>query len=196
MYYYIKGTLVALENEFAALEASGVAYKLLISKSTYSEIASSMNETVKLYTYLNVKEGIMDLYGFASEEELEMYKLLITVSGIGPKGALSILSCLPPVLLVNAVRNNDARSISASQGIGLKLAQKVILELKDKINKMPMQQQSNIKQIQHGGSISDATDALIVLGYSRAQAQSVLKDISAETTEDMIRIALTKLANN
>lgn len=194
MYYYIKGILVHLENDFAAIEAAGVAYKLIISKTTYSELTASLDSEVLLYTYLNVKEDIMDLYGFASEEELEMYKLLITVSGIGPKGALSILSCLPPSLLADAVKNNDARAISSAQGIGLKSAQKVILELKDKIFKMSIPQ-GETKMPRSSGSVSDAVDALIVLGYTRSQAQGVLKEISAETTEEMIRIALKKLAN-
>ena len=194
MFYYIKGTLVALDAEFAAIDCSGVAYKILISKTTYGELTSSLNDTVKLYTYLNVREAVMELYGFYEEEELEMYKLLITVSGIGPKGALAILSVLTPGLLANAVRNNDARSISAAQGVGLKSAQKVILELKDKIAKTTFKSVPEKASLSKG-SISDAADALIVLGYSRTQAQSVLKEIDADSTEEMIRIALKRLAH-
>ena len=136
MFYYISGKLAKLDGTFAVVDAGGVGFKMTISKSTYYRLSGN-NEapTVKLYTYMAVREDGTELFGFASEEELSAFKLLITVSGVGPKAAISILSTLTPEKLALAICTEDKKAISQANGIGAKTAARIILELHDKIQK-------------------------------------------------------------
>jgi Holliday junction DNA helicase RuvA len=139
MFYYISGQLAHLDPSFAVLDVSGVGYKLTISGSTHSAMPPHLNTsetpTVKLYTYLAVREDDIELFGFISEEELSAFKMLITVSGVGPKAAISILSTLTPAKLAIAICTDDKKAIAKANGIGPKTAARIILELKDKLQK-------------------------------------------------------------
>ena len=134
MFSYLKGYLTQKGQNFAVIEVSGIGFKVYTSATTLQSIsASEENSPVTFYTYLYIKEGIMDLYGFSSQEELNMFELLISVSGVGAKGAIAILSSLTPSKLAVSLVTNDVASIKKASGIGPKTAQRIILELKDKI---------------------------------------------------------------
>lgn len=206
MFYYISGKLTHLTPSFAVIEANGVGYKLSISGTTHSSMPHHLTTdeppTVRLYTYMAVREDGIELLGFISEEELEFFKLLITVSGVGPKAALSILSELTPTKLAIAICSDDKKAISRANGIGPKSAARIILELKDKLKgqtfaevegSIPAEEFSSTAT--SSGKRKDAEDALTVLGYSRNEASSVLRtiDVDALEVDDIIRLALKKL---
>lgn len=192
MYYYIKGTLVQLKDNYAALDCNGVCYKLWISGSSYSALAPLYGKTALLYTYLNVKEDVLELYGFATEQESELFKLLISVSGVGPKAACSMLTGMDTATLSAAIAAGDAKAVSRAQGVGLKTAQKVILELSGKLAA------AGVSATESGGAAvvdGDAMDALLVLGYSRAEAAAALKGLDARLSlEEKISEALKRLS--
>ncbi len=205
MFYYISGKLAKLDGAFAVVDAGGVGFKMTISKSTYYRLSGN-NEapTVKLYTYMAVREDGTELFGFASEEELSAFKLLITVSGVGPKAAISILSTLTPEKLALAICTEDKKAISQSNGIGPKTAARIILELKDKLKADGIGEDDNSAVSSLGadtlpvgdksGKLSDAQDALTVLGYSRSEAAKALASIDTSLElDDIIRLALKKL---
>lgn len=204
MFYYISGKLAKLDGSFAVVDAGGVGFKMTISKSTYYRL-SGVNEapTVKLYTYMAVREDGTELFGFATEEELSAFKLLITVSGVGPKAAISILSTLSPEKLALAICTEDRKAISQANGIGAKTAARIILELKDKLKADGVgDDDSSISSLgadvgasgDKSGKLSDAQDALTVLGYSRSEAARALASIDTSLElDDIIRLALKKL---
>ena len=206
MFYYITGKLAHLDPSFAVVEANGVGYKLTISGSTHSAmppyLTASEPPTVKLFTYLSVREDGIELFGFSNEEELSSFKLLITVSGVGPKAAISILSQLTPQKLAIAICTDDKKAISRANGIGPKTAARIVLELKDKLAKETVLDDNDTVSIDDIAPLSspsskrkDAEDALSVLGYSRAEAANALRGIDTEHLEldDIIRLALKKL---
>ena len=206
MFYYIKGQLAYLDMTTAVLDAGGVGYKCSISQNTYSTLQrnadTAVANDVKLFSYMAVREDGIELFGFYSNEELESFKLLISVSGIGPKAAISILSQLTPAQLCAAICTDDKKAISKANGIGPKTAARVILELKDKFKKSGItadeaDSSSDILEISTptSGKISDARDALMALGYTKAEALSVLKTIDTDTLEldEIIRLALKKI---
>lgn len=205
MFYYISGKLAKLDAAFAVVDAGGVGFKMTISKSTYYRISTKASgENVKLYTYMAVREDGMELFGFSTEEELSAFKMLITVSGVGPKAAVSILSTLTPEKLALAICTEDKKAISQANGIGPKTAARIILELKDKlkadgINESENDNSSPLSDIGGGAKntskLSDAQDALVVLGYSRNEALKALQTIDTNSLEldDIIRLALKKL---
>lgn len=206
MFYYISGKLAKLDGSFAVIDAGGVGFKMTISKSTYYRLSGKENTPdTKLYTYMAVREDGTELFGFSSEEELSAFKLLITVSGVGPKAAISILSTLTPEKLALAICTEDKKAISQANGIGPKSAARIILELKDKLKAEGISDTDNNvgasigAEIQSGtdksGKLSDAQDALTVLGYSRSEAAKVLATIDTASLEldDIIRLALKKL---
>ena len=207
MFYYLCGKLALLKNDLAVIDVGGVGYKLTISGTTYEAMPANRSvkdpPTIKLFTYLAVREDGMELFGFATETELATFKLLITVSGVGPKAAMSILSHLTPEKFALAVCTDDKKTISKANGIGPKTAARVILELKDKLMKeaggadalasvsSPLAGAPAVKS----GKLSEATDALMVLGYSRAEAMAAMKDmdIGKMELEEIIRLALKRL---
>ena len=191
MFYYIKGTLVYTDFSSAVIDTGGVAYKMTVSTSTLQQISSFKND-VKLYTYMAVREDAVDLFGFYTLEELSLFKLLITVSGVGPKAAMGILSAFTPEKFAIVVGGEDVKALSKANGVGAKTAARIILELKDKVAK-EIASSKNIP-IQTGGAVSDAQNALMVLGYTKAEAVSALSGVSLSLTlEDMIKEALKKL---
>ena len=206
MFYYISGKLAHLDPTFAVVDAGGVGYKLSISGSTHAamphHLTVSEPPTVKLYSYMAVREDGVELFGFASEEELSSFKLLITVSGVGPKAALSILTQLTPQKLAIAICTEDKKAIAKANGIGPKTAARIVLELKDKLKQQTVFEGDEALSLDEatdlGGSSSkrkDAEDALAVLGYSRSEASSVLRTIDTQSLEldEIIRQALKKL---
>ena len=202
MFYYLNGILTYRDINTCVIDCGGVGYKLTVSLITSEELASSMNKQVRLYTHLSVREDGVELFGFASEEELSSFKLLITVSGVGPKAALSILTQLTPQKLAIAICTEDKKAIAKANGIGPKTAARIVLELKDKLKQQTVFEGDEAISLDEatdlGGSSSkrkDAEDALAVLGYSRNEASSVLRTIDTQSLEldEIIRQALKKL---
>lgn len=206
MFYYVKGKLVTAAPGYAVIDAMGVAYKLTVSENTYRALparhTSPTPPDALLYTYLAVREDGIELYGFIDESELSSFKMLISVSGVGPKAAMSILSQLTPERFALAVCTDDKKAISAASGIGPKTAARIILELKDKLAKQtefdlsaPVSPAADLTPSAGRGKLNEAQDALVVLGYTRGEAQNVLKsfDTSAMQLEDIIKEALKRL---
>ena len=205
MFHYINGKLAHLDPTFAVVDANGVGYKLTISGTTHSDmppyLTASEPPTVKLFTYMAVREDGIELFGFSKEEELASFKQLITVSGVGPKAAISILSQLTPQKLAIAICTDDKKAIAKANGIGPKTAARIVLELKDKLSKETVIDEDDTASpltVTGGANSSkrkDAEDALSVLGYSRSEAASALRDIDTQNLEldDIIRLALKKL---
>ena len=187
MYAYIKGELAEINTDHIVIEAGGIGYQVFISLQTFDYLPS-VGENLKIYTYLYLREDAMILYGFLTKDDLELFKLLISVSGIGPKGGLAILSTLEADDLRFAILSGDAKAISKAPGVGGKTAQRVILELKDKLS-LEDAFEAKTEHVQKnaaaaGGSVkNDEVMALTALGYSSTES---LKAVSAvEITEDM-----------
>jgi len=209
MYYYLNGMLAELSVNMAVIDCAGVGYLLTISGTTYDALVKKGGMTasgeasgakVKLYTYQAVREDSIELFGFYSMNECNLFKLLITVSGVGPKAAMAILSALSVESFVSACAANDAKAISRANGVGLKTAQKIILELKDKVAKGFDMSGDVLDSVSPAGnayvpsSVSgEAIDALCVLGYTTAEATKAVKACSGTTVEDIIRQALALL---
>ncbi len=208
MFYYINGKLTILKPDCAVLDCAGVGYLLSISTTTYNRLLKSHTlgtdgitadeKPEKLFTYFAVKEDSQELFGFSDEEERSVFKLLITVSGIGPKGALSVLSALTPAEIAIACASDDAKAIAKANGIGLKTAQKVIIELKDKIAKTvtpssePVDTETG-EVLLTASNANDAISALVVLGYSKNEAAKAVKAAGNGSVEELIRKALSLL---
>ena len=207
MYYYIKGELVAATLNMAVVDAGGVGYKMTVSENTYRALPrrTDKNPVVTLYTYLSVREDGIELFGFANERELSSFKMLLSVSGVGPKAAMAILSLLTPEKFALAVCTEDKKTISKATGVGPKTAARIILELRDKLMKeTSIDEDLSTAVLDHSaeaagaparGKTSEAMDALLVLGYTRAEAQKALSaiDTQALSIEDIIKEALKKL---
>ncbi len=196
MYDYFKGTLAFLRTDAAVVECGGVGYRLAVSASTHAKLSPLLGREATLFAYLAVREDAMELYGFSDETERALFIHLLSVSGVGPKAALSVLSTLPADRLAVCVAAGDAKAIASAPGVGLKTAQKIILELKDKLAKEFASGDPLPDGVPSDGAddASDAVNALVVLGYSRAQALGALKGLdSALPLEIRIREALKKL---
>ncbi|NLV36148.1 MAG: Holliday junction branch migration protein RuvA [Clostridiaceae bacterium] len=183
MYAYIKGRIDSRGKDYIVIEAGGIGYKVFAPLSTLE--AAVQNQDFKVYTYLNVREDAMTLFGFATKEELAMFELLLTVSGIGPKAALAILSAVSPSQFGLAVITEDVKTLTGAQGIGPKLAKRVILELKDKISKEQLDMASGAlgdKSIvpKEGSRLSEAISALVVLGYSPMEASKAVASVYSD----------------
>ena len=199
MFYYLSGTVAHVEPYLAVIDCGGVGYAC--RTTTYTLSGLKKGDKGKLYTYLNVREDAMELYGFATQEELNLFQQLIYVSGVGPKAALSILSASTPANLALSIITGDEKALTCAQGIGKKIAQRVILELKDKLAK-------GQTVVSGGGTVSagpgltvipqnklsEASAALAVLGYSQSEINIALKDVDMEQSlEQIIRQALKKM---
>lgn len=194
MYYYIKGTLVQKSDNFIVVDANGVGYMIYTSQNSIAN-AGETGSTVTMYTYLHVREDVMDLFGFATIEEKNTFMHLISVSGVGPKAALAILSVTTPAKFAVAVVTNDVKTITKAAGVGPKLAQRVILELKDKLktDELDILPDDGSDEILSDNR-SEAISALVVLGYSSADAQKAVRGIDGTlSVEDIIKKALTSL---
>ncbi len=205
MFYYISGKLAYANPSVAVIDAGGVGYKLTISENTYNSLPPRHtvdSPSVKLYSYMAVREDGIELFGFSSETELTSFKMLLSVSGVGPKAAISILSLLTPEKFALAVCTEDRKTISKANGIGPKTAARIILELKDKLMKETdlgevanASIESTAVPMTSSGKLAEAQDALLVLGYSRSEALNVLKSIDTQTLEleEIIKKALKLL---
>lgn len=180
MISYIKGVVDSVESDRVVIENNQIGYNILMPVTTLEKLG--IGEEVKIYTYFNVREDAMQLFGFFSKEELELFKKIISVSGVGPKGGLAIVSALSGEQLQMAIISGDAKAISKAQGIGAKTAQRIIIELKDKIDLEDMIHTPGNDDISNSVQ-SDAVDALVALGYSKGDAFSAVKKI--EITENM-----------
>ncbi len=199
MFYYVSGIVAHIEPYLAVIDCSGVGYACRTTSYTLSQIKKG--DKAKLLTYLNVREDAMELYGFVSAEELKLFQQLISVSGVGPKAALSILSSNSPANLALTIITGDEKSLTAAPGVGKKIAQRIILELKDKLSKgqsisasgeaVPGPAMTIIPQ----NKLSEASAALAVLGYSQAEISIALKgvDIESQPLEQIIRVALKNM---
>lgn len=190
MISYIRGELAAVQEQKAIVEAGGIGYGIYMSQQTLSMLPA-VGEEVKIHTYLNVREDAMQLYGFLTGEDLQVFRLLIGVSGIGPKGGLGILSALGPDDLRFAVASNDVKAIQAAPGIGKKTAEKLILELKDKL-KLEDALENTVNAVQNTADTSagmanemtgEAVQALVALGYGNTEALKAVRQV--EITEEM-----------
>lgn len=202
MLHHINGTLFECGANYAVVDCGGVGYYLTVSGNTTSKLSGKNGEKVMLYCFLKVSEDAVDLYGFATEEELSIFKMLITVSGVGAKSAIAVLTHLTPEKFAIAVSMQDAKAISKAPGVGGKTAARIILELKDKVAKNialgqdePLAEETSSGD---GGKLGDALDTLLVLGYSRREATGALSgiDLNALSLEDIVRAALKKLVRN
>lgn len=206
MFHYISGELAQATPTTAVVDVGGVGYKLTISGNTYENLPTRHTTTskVKLYTYMAVREGDIELFGFSSETELASFKMLLTVSGVGPKAAISILSLLTPEKFALAVCTDDKKTISKASGIGPKTAARIILELKDKLSKDTNLDSSLASAVSSGGGsvaptvsgkLSEAQDALMVLGYNRNEAQRVISGLDTQnmSLEEIIKQSLKQL---
>ena len=193
LYFFIKGLLASKGDGFVVVENNGIGYKISVSDNTMS--AFSAGDKVTVYTHLYVREDIVELYGFATIEEKNMFLSLITVSGVGPKAAMSILSIGTPAKIAAAVIKNDAKLIQKAQGIGAKTAQRIILDLHDKINTDNLDIPEDVEVIADDkNKLSEAVSALTVLGYNDREAASALKGIDMSLdTEEIIKLALKNM---
>lgn len=196
MITYLKGILEYISDEFIIIDVNNIGYKVFISSYTLTKLPVQ-NENIKIYTYMNIREDAILLYGFLEIDELNMFNMLIGVSGIGPKAALSILSNLRPQDISMAVIMEDINTLSKTPGIGKKTAQRIILDLKDKLKTVSYNESIELDiGNNQSSSKQDAIDALVALGYSQIEAVKVVKNVYSENMdiEDIIKLALKKLA--
>ncbi len=195
MFQYIEGKCAAVGQNIAVIDVNGVGFAVSTSMTTLGNLKAG--ERVKLYTYLSVREDALELFGFSSEEELRVFKLLISISGVGPKVALAILSVTTPSSLALAIATEDLKTLTNAPGVGKKLAGRIVLELKDKMLKESAGFSSgelNVPVLTGDGKESEAVEALMVLGYSRPEALKAIGGAPAgSSVEDIIRYALKNL---
>ena len=201
MFYYVSGPVAHMEANLAVIDCGGVGYACRTTSHTLSKL--KQGEKAKLFTHLNTREDAVELFGFGTQEELNLFRQLISVSGVGPKAALSILSATTPANLALSIITGDEKALTCAQGIGKKIAQRIILELKDKLAK---------GQIAPGGESyggtgvtvipenksSEAAAALAVLGYSQSEIAVALKgiDVDGLALEEIIKQALKRMVKN
>ncbi len=194
MYYYIKGTLVQKSENYIVVDACGVGYMI---NTSLNSIANSCDagEQLTVYTYLHVREDVMELYGFTTTEEKAMFLNLLSVSGVGPKAALAVLSVTTPAQLALAVAAGDVKTITRASGVGSKMAQRIILELKDKLKNADISADlAGLKDVPMTDSLSEALNALVALGYSNADAKNAVEGIDGSlSVEEIIKKALSSL---
>jgi len=198
MIYSVNGEVIYLGQNTIVIECGGVGFECRSTSAAVSR--AKIGEKLKLYTYMNVREDAMELYGFADESELNCFKKLIGVSGVGCKAAVEILSSLSPQEFALAVVSEDAKTITRVKGIGSKTAQRIILELKDKLEKDSSFETSGISKVNTGAlgsnALSEAHTALMVLGFTSAQAQEALNGLdSGMTVQELVKEGLKRLNN-
>lgn len=193
MFYYLQGTIGILEENLAVVDCGGVGYACHTTGYTISKL--KLGQTARLYTHCNIREDAFDIFGFSSREELQSFQKLIGVSGVGPKAALSILSATTPERFALSIMTGDEKALTAAQGVGKKLAQRILLELKDKLGETSAAElTSGIPQ--SGGKLAEVSGALASLGYSQGEIGAALKGIDLDNTplEQCVRQALRTMA--
>ena len=195
MFSYIEGKVVYKDSDMLVVENNGIGYNIYTSAMTLDDIGA-LESKVKIYTYMSVKEDAINLYGFIRKEELNLFKMLLAVSGVGPKVARSILSTLTPSKFSFAIVTKDERALAMAPGVGKKAAQRIILELQDKIKKEELSiKDETIDRVSSNGdgeNIREAVNALIVLGYNYNKASDIVSRVYKEgmKVEDLVKIAL------
>ena len=197
MFYSLRGILTHVEPGFLVVECGGVGYKCYTTLTTQRNLPK-LGQEVKIFTHMNVREDAMDLYGFAAQTELNCYKMLTGVSGVGPKVGLAILSELLPEQVAAAIATGDSKALTRAAGVGPKLAQRIVLELTDKVKKMDMDTGGMLPQtgvVSASSNAAEAVNALTVLGYAPSDAAAVVAKLdSALPVEELIRQALKTMA--
>ena len=205
MIAYVKGILAQKQIGYVVIDVGGLGYKIFMSEPSIDEIGN-IGDTVKVYTYYRVSEDDISLFGFNSQEELRMFELLISVSGIGAKTAIAMLACIEPSQFAIAVISDDIDTLKKIPGVGPKSAQRIVLELKDKMKKeqqiaeltnASLEQKSKVKKIIVADSkVQEATDALQVLGYTKKDIEKALEQIDTAdlSVEEIIKRALRELS--
>ena len=199
MFYYVDGTVTVLRQGLAVIDCGGVGYACHASQNTIGKL--KVGTRARLLTYLNVREGIFELYGFIDEEEQSCFEMMIGVSGVGPKAALSILSVAPPDRLALSIITGDEKMLMQAPGIGKKIAQRIVLELRDKMSKEQLETASAASPaaaVSVSGGVNhtqEAVAALMVLGYTQAEALHAMEGLDAAgmDAEEIIRQCLKKL---
>ena len=205
MIAYVKGELVQKQIGFVIIDVGGIGYKVFMSEPSIEEIGN-IGEQVKVHTYYKVSEDDISLFGFNTQEELRMFELLISVSGIGAKTAIAMLACIEPSQFAIAIISNDIDTLKKIPGVGPKSAQRIVLELKDKMKKeqqiseltnATIEQKAKVKKVIVADTkVQEATDALQVLGYTRKDIEKAIEqiDIAEMSVEDIIKKALRELS--
>ena len=205
MIAYVKGELVQKQIGYVVIDVGGLGYKVFMSEPSIDEIGN-IGDTVKVHTYYRVSEDDISLFGFNSQEELRMFELLISVSGVGAKTAIAMLACIEPSQFAIAVISDDIDTLKKIPGVGPKSAQRIVLELKDKMKKeqqiaeltnASLEQKSKVKKIIVADSkVQEATDALQVLGYTKKDVEKALEQLELAdlSVEDIIKKALRELS--
>lgn len=194
MFYYLNGEITLLEENLAVVDCGGVGYACRTTAYTQSKLR--VGQTARLYTYCNIREDAFDIYGFFSRDELRCFDLLLSVTGVGPKAAVAILSATSPERFTLAIMTQDEKALTAAQGVGKKLAQRIILELKDKlgaaVTEVDFSGGSGAVAPPVGSNLALAQAALAELGYSQAEVAAALKGIRTEgmPTEEIVRQCL------
>lgn len=197
MIYSLTGEIVAIDQNGFAIQTGGVAFFCFSTMNTLQKVGMKGSQAT-VFTYMNVREDAIELYGFHNSNELDAFKQLITVSGVGPKAALAILSVMTPDQLALNIASGDAKAITKAQGVGTKIAQRIVLELKNKFSTDLTAEQTDIvaaiQSADTSADLSEAIEALIQLGYSRSEAAAAVSKLDKSlSVEEMIRIALKSL---
>ena len=201
MFAYIKGSLEEKGNNYVVVEANGIGYKIFMSNMAMAALGEVKN-MVKVHTYYYVREDNISLYGFASKEELKMFELLISVSGVGAKSAISMLSAISPSDFALAIISDDVTKLKKVPGIGAKTAQRIILELKDKLKSEQMAAATSETEIKvvvnNSEEVEEAFAALQILGYNKKEIEKVFEkvEVSNMSVEEIIKLGLKYLSNN
>lgn len=197
MISFIKGNIEILKEGLIIIENNGIGYKVNVSEKLYSYLYKN-RQNVKIYTFMNVKEGEISLFGFLTLDELQLFERLITVSGVGPKGAIALLNVMTPQEIITAIITSDIKSLSSGQGIGKKIAQRIALELKDKVDisdAINIEPQV-ISNIEEDDTTKETLEALIALGFTRQEIVKSINSIEDKniSVDKMISLCLKKLS--
>lgn len=198
MFAYIKGSLEMKFKNYIVIDVGGLGYKIFMAENAINSL-EEIGELIKVFTYYRVREDDISIFGFKTQEELRMFELLLSVSGVGAKSALAMLSCIEPSEFAIAVISNNVKLLTQIPGIGTKSAQRIILELKDKLKSEQNEEQiekSNIKSAKINENVQEAISGLMVLGYSKKDIEKAFEHLTVETlsVEDLIKKGLILLS--
>lgn len=193
----LRGKLIYSEKDFAVVECGGVGFRCNIGFNTFSKLPA-VNSEIFLHTYMSVKEDAIDLFGFLGIDELECFKMLISVSGVGPKMGIALLSEFAPDKIMLCIATGDAKSLTSASGVGNKLAQRIVLELKDKVSSVSISNDNSVANIvtaTDNSNLKEAVAALVALGFAQSEATMAVGRLDQSlSTEDMIKGALKELS--
>ncbi len=193
----LRGKLIYSEKDFAVVECGGVGFRCNIGFNTFSKLPA-VNSEIFLHTYMSVKEDAIDLFGFLGIDELECFKMLISVSGVGPKMGIALLSEFAPDKIMLCIATGDAKSLTSASGVGNKLAQRIVLELKDKVSSVSISNDNSVANIvtaTDNSNLKEAVAALVTLGFAQSEATMAVGRLDQSlSTEDMIKGALKELS--